>query len=109
MLADWAYREGIVQQRVDYFDLSARLFPLNRNRRLAGVYGRMLIPGNATWGEVYSSVLWGLSIDPNSADIWLAKAQLDLKFGNKAAYTADMVGLRKLTPHIVPELPEGLP
>jgi hypothetical protein len=91
----------LVERRIALFDLSARLFPLDRTRRLAGAYARMVLMEPVTTQDLYFWLRRAAETDHNSADIWYGLVHLDLNSGNKRAYTADMVELRKLTPHIV--------
>lgn len=89
------------QNRLEPFHWAARTFPLNRNRRLGEAYAHILLVEQTTVARTAQVIREVLPTDRNTADLWYHLARMDLKLGNKEAYTTDMVQLQKLTPHAV--------
>lgn len=95
MTADWAYALGLRTNDIAAFDLAARLFPLNRNRRLGGAYAHALFPGPPEAAR--DAILRALSTDVNAPDLWTHLALVDLKLRDETGYTLALKQLDRLT------------
>src|SRR5260221_4498623 len=100
LVADRTYGVGMEKHCLPCFELAAKVFPLNRVRRTGPAVATAILKGDQP-ELVATAVRAVILTDVNAADLWYTLAQADLKLGDKQAYTADMVQLRKLTPHVV--------
>lgn len=99
-MSDLFYKAGMVTRRIEHFDIAAKLFPLNFERRTGRAKAHILLPDQTT-PQVTADVIRGaLRDDPNAADLWYNLARMDLNLGDKRAYDADMGRLKKLTPQV---------
>ena len=88
------------EHRIAPFDTASRLFPLSFERRTGLAKAHILLPDQTTPQVTAEVIRRTLRSDPNASDLWYNLVRMDLKLGDKGAYTADMGHLRKLTPQV---------
>lgn len=81
------------------FEIAAKIFPLNRTRRLANAYAYILLIADQPEATA-QAIREVLPTDSTCADLWYHMTRMDLKLDNKEAYSADLEQLRKLTPRL---------
>lgn len=90
----------MAESRIAPFEVAARLFPLSFERRMGPAKAHILLPEQTTPQATADAIRLALQDNPNAADLWYNLTMMDLKLGDKLAYTADMGRLRKLTPQV---------